>query len=155
MNKYWIAAAAVFGLLLISTKTNMGATTGGVNNPGNIRNSGGVKFLGENSMPGDTFKSFKTLDYGIRAMYVILNSYYSKYGLNTISDIINRWAPPSDNNPTTAYVGYVADKTGIDPLAVVTPSVHFPLMVSAMSKMEGRTLVTADVAGSVYNKFFA
>ena len=34
-----------------------------------------------------------------------------KYNLTTINDIINRWAPASENN-TSAYVMYVANALG-------------------------------------------
>ena len=49
------------------------------------------------------------MDYGFGAMWSVLKSYYYRHGLYTIKEIIGRWAPASDNNPTAAYVAFVAE----------------------------------------------
>lgn len=75
------------------------------NNPGNIRISSAPwtgKVLGTDS----EFEFFDTPEYGIRALAKIILNYGSKYELKTVRRIINRWAPPSENN-TDAYVEVV------------------------------------------------
>ena len=62
------------------------------------------------------FVQFKSLEYGWRAAFYLLTcTYYHKYRLYTIRGIISRWAPPQDNNDTSAYIANVSRLTGIDP----------------------------------------
>ncbi|MGG5961852.1 structural protein [Salmonella enterica] len=85
------------------------------NNPGNIRWGDDWKGLVPKSQRTDKdFCQFLTPEYGIRAMIVILRNYQRKHGLNTISEIINRWAPTNENN-TQAYIDSVAKATGTAP----------------------------------------
>ena len=110
------------------------------NNPLNIRLSsdkwqgqinpsgnGNVNGNGNNSSPkGDAeFVQFYTMEYGWRAAFVILcRTYYGKYGLKTIRDIVSRWAPAKENN-TEAYIRHVSDYTGIAPNKVLgSPQEH-------------------------------
>ena len=74
---------------------------------------------GENSSPRGgregVFCQFSSMEYGWRAAFVILcKTYYGKYKLKTIRDIVSRWAPPKENN-TPAYIRHVSDYTGIGP----------------------------------------
>lgn len=83
------------------------------NNPLNIRI--GNVWLGEVMNPTDkSFEQFVQMEYGIRAGFVILRRYIRRYGFNTISEIVSRWAPSSENN-TAAYVSRVSQLTGIAP----------------------------------------
>ncbi|HCM8924045.1 TPA: structural protein [Salmonella enterica subsp. enterica serovar Paratyphi B] len=85
------------------------------NNPGNIRWGDDWKGLVPKSQRTDKdFCQFTTPEYGIRAMIVILRNYQRKHGLNTISGIINRWAPTNENN-TQAYINSVAKSTDAAP----------------------------------------
>ena len=62
------------------------------------------------------FCQFKTLEYGWRAAFVLLTrTYYHKYRLYTIRDIVSRWAPEADHNDTAAYIANVSKLTGIGP----------------------------------------
>lgn len=88
------------------------------NNPGNIIDSPFAK-----AMPGyigsdGRFAKFASLDDGNAAMDRLLQSYGNR-GLNTPEGIINRWAPPSDNNPTQAYAAKVARQLGVQPNATI------------------------------------
>jgi hypothetical protein len=80
------------------------------NNPGNIRL--GINWLGR-VVPGKdlSFVEFKTMPYGVRALYIDLINKH-KSGLRTIRDIIYRYAPPSENL-TDAYVAAVAQSMNI------------------------------------------
>jgi len=73
-------------------------------NVGNIRPVGGTGFV-----------QHQTFEEGIKAIDDNLKAYGSKHGINTIRGVISRWAPPSDNNDTEAYIRNVSQKTGIKP----------------------------------------
>ncbi len=82
-------------------------------NPGNIRH--GSKWDGLAEVQADqSFCTFIKPEYGIRAMGKILLTYQRKYQLDTVTQLINRWAPPVENN-TSAYAEHVAEKIGVDP----------------------------------------
>lgn len=71
------------------------------NNPLNIR------FSPLNVWKGQTgsnkgFVTFENMEYGYRAALVLLRSYV-KRGYDTVTSIISRWAPESENN-TSAYI---------------------------------------------------
>ncbi len=66
----------------------------------------------------NSFCQFESNEYGYRAAIKILRTYNLKYGLNTISQIINRWAPDNENN-TKAYIDVVASRSDIEPNAVI------------------------------------
>ncbi len=106
-------------------------------NPGNIRLSG-TRFKGEVVPSSDlSFKQFRGMAWGYRAIFVILNTYSVKYGLSTVRQMIERWAPPSENH-TDKYVAYVARHAMLDadtPIDTTQRVVMLPL-VAAMSQME-------------------
>lgn len=79
------------------------------NNPGNIRVS---KDQWE-GMTGDdgAFVTFDSPESGIRALGKNLLS-YGRQGYDSIENIINRWAPPNEND-TQAYIDSVVAATGI------------------------------------------
>ena len=83
-----------------------------LNNPGNIRPGAG--FFGEIGDDGG-YAKFDSDAAGIRAIQRLLKTYGSKHGINTLRGLANRYAPPSDNNPTGNYVDFLSQQTGIDP----------------------------------------
>ena len=83
------------------------------NNPGNIRYSKSNNWLNQTGQDSDGFTQFKTADDGLRAMYKLVNNYQGK-GLNTVQDIISRYAPTSEND-TASYIKNVSQKMGVDP----------------------------------------
>ena len=98
------------------------------NNPGNIIRSG-ISWTGEKASIDEThFEVFDTPEHGIQALCKLLLSYQERHGLNTVRGIINRWAPPVEND-TGAYVAAVASAIGIaadEPLDLHSPSVLLP-----------------------------
>ena len=83
------------------------------NNPLNIRI--GNTWQGEVENPTDkTFEQFTQMVYGLRAGFYLLRRYISRYHLNTISDIIKRWAPANENN-TENYIKRVSLEVGLNP----------------------------------------
>ena len=105
------------------------------NNPCNIRKSP-QKFVGEVDGIDKSFKTFSTMAYGFRAGFVILRTYIRKYKLDTIEKIINRWAPPSEND-TDNYINFVSIKANIDPYDTIyfIPDDMIPIIL-AMAWME-------------------
>ena len=83
------------------------------NNPGNIRKSD-IKWKGEVIGTDSAFETFVSMPYGYRALIKLLQNYQKNHRLKTIRQLINRWAPPSENK-TDAYVSTVSKRTGIDP----------------------------------------
>src|ERR1700722_14087712 len=59
------------------------------------------------------FGVYPTMDAGMQAAQRQLLSYQDNHGLNTVASIVNRWAPPSDNNNTSAYAATVAKTMGV------------------------------------------
>jgi len=91
------------------------------NNPGNIRKGPrGMTWKGEIAGSDPSFVTFSSLAYGIRALGAILRNYQETHGLHTVEAMINRWAPPNENQ-TGTYVANVCRALG------VSPSEIFPL----------------------------
>lgn len=83
------------------------------NNPGNIRwGSEWQGLLPESEITDRSFCQFVDPVYGIRAIVKVLFTYKNKYKLNTIEGIINRYAPPNENN-TQGYIQRVCNKLGV------------------------------------------
>ena len=105
------------------------------NNPLNIRHSTD-DFRGEIKRNDKTFKTFSSMPFGYRAAFVILHTYLTE-GCNTIEKIINRWAPPSENN-TEKYIANVEKWSGVPKDKVLTASngADYIMIVNAMSVVE-------------------
>ena len=89
------------------------------NNPGNIRhgqNWQGLNLDGRNIDPA--FCVFKSPVFGIRALAKVLMNYKKIHGLNTVRQIISRYAPPNENQ-TKAYIQTVAQQIGVYPDTVI------------------------------------
>lgn len=72
-------------------------------NPGNIR-LGSYRWVGEIRPSQDNaFCQFQSMKHGYRALLRLLQNYRRKHGLKTIAEMIQRWAPASENN-TNAYI---------------------------------------------------
>lgn len=85
------------------------------NNIGNIKISASNwkgKVPKEENTDG-VFEQFVAKKYGDRALLKLLYTYYSKYDLNTIREILNRYAPNSENE-TSSYVQFVSDRMGMN-----------------------------------------
>lgn len=78
-----------------------------INNPMGVRRSTIVWLGGETGGDKD-FETFDTPEDGIRAGAKVLLTSYRRYGNRTVFDLINRYAPASDKNPTADYAAFVA-----------------------------------------------
>ena len=116
-------------------------------NPGNIRQSK-TRYKGERRPSRDSeFKEFESMAYGYRAMFVLLDTYSRCYGLCTIRQMLNRYAPPVENF-TEGYIRFVSEKTGIAPDEIVNSRAARDMVpiVAAMSQIEnGIPAVMVDV----------
>lgn len=83
-------------------------------NPGNVRLSD-TPWIGKMPSLDPDFETFDTIEHGVRCAAKIFLHYYKAYGLSTIAQYIQRWAPPSDSNPTNDYAEFVASACSIDP----------------------------------------
>ncbi|WP_260767379.1 hypothetical protein [Klebsiella aerogenes] len=81
------------------------------NNPGNLEASSSNPWVGQTGSDG-RFAKFETPEHGIRALGRNLIS-YQRQGIDTVGEIINRWAPPTDNNDTAAYIKSVCAQLGV------------------------------------------
>lgn len=121
----YILALLAFIILLISfrkpIKKEMEKLTRGYrnNNPGNIEKTFKDKektiqtlWKGEVKNGNDKrFKTFSSMEFGYRAIFVLLREYINK-NYDTIEKIISRYAPPVENI-TEAYIQTIENITGI------------------------------------------
>lgn len=104
------------------------------NNPGNIRRTSTL-WQGESATETDpVFEEFNSPEEGIRAMAIIIKSYRTRYGLQTLQQIISRWAP-SNENDTQAYINAVSAYSGIAPDETITDS-NMTDLIAGMIKQE-------------------
>lgn len=87
-----------------------------IHNPGHIERKGDIKWMGMAAeQPDSRFVAFISPEYGIRAIAKVMLTYRSKHHIVTVRKIIERWAPPDDDNPTLSYAHFVANKVGVEP----------------------------------------
>ncbi|PSB89086.1 structural protein P5 [Photobacterium damselae subsp. damselae] len=105
------------------------------NNPLNIRYNSANKWQG---MTGQNkgYCTFENSIYGIRAGAVLMKNYMTKHGLTSVKGLVNRWAPPSDNNPTQNYINFVAKRLGVSPNAALLQVGDIPTLIKAMITFE-------------------
>lgn len=120
------------------------------NNPGNIRNSEANEWLGEvakEEKQDDAFEEFEDMPHGIRAMMCLLTNYQRKYNLNTIRELIGRWAPRNEND-TSLYVRLVSEEMGVPACCGIDLSDKGTIcaLVDAMIYVEnGKRIPMADI----------
>lgn len=90
------------------------------NNPGNIEWGSPWQGLKPKTAKSGRFAEFESPAWGIRAIAVLLITYFDKRKardgskIDTIREVIERWAPPSENN-TGSYARAVAELLGVTP----------------------------------------
>lgn len=84
------------------------------NNPLNIRHNRNNRWQGTYEQQTDPeFVRFASMQFGIRAGFVILRNYI-KQGHKDVASIISRWAP-SNENDTEAYIRHVCVMSLLSP----------------------------------------
>lgn len=130
-------------------------TTRGIrnNNPGNIDEGSpwqGLASLSEMTVDQrreNRFCVFKAPVWGIRAIARVLITYQDKHKITTVKGIIDRWAPPVENN-TDAYVQAVCKSIGVKPndaINVHEYSCMMPLVKAIIYHENGKNPYTQDV----------
>lgn len=119
------------------------------NNPGNIDYNPRIKWQGQVGIETDLpsgikprFAKFSSMEYGVRAIVKLLQTYNKKHGLYTIEGIVNRYAPAHENK-TDKYVENVSKWSGIAATARVDLSKKEDALklIPAIIRQEcGRTL---------------
>lgn len=104
------------------------------NNPGNIEDGPFARSLPGYAGSDGRFARFDTPDAGGQAKARLIGSYIQR-GFDTPMEIINRWAPPTDNNPTQQYAAFVAQRVGIGPNDRVTEA-DIPAIAQAIAEFE-------------------
>lgn len=122
------------------------------NNPGNIER-GTIHWQGMSAdQSGDKrFIVFNSPEDGIRALGKLLFNYQRIHGLNTVRQIINRWAPPVEND-TGSYVNAVANEVGVSPDDKINLNDADTLakLVTAIIRHEnGRVIYAESIIGGV------
>jgi hypothetical protein len=113
-------------------------------NPGNIdRNA--TKWQGMAPDQSDPrFVVFTDPVWGIRAIAKVLLTYYTRHNLKSVRAIINRWAPPVEND-TGAYIKNVASRLGVD------PSDDIDLNDPAVMDVLVRAIIQHENGGVIYD----
>ena len=109
------------------------------NNFGNIRPQGA----------NTGFQQFPTPEAGLAAIDQNLQAYAGK-GINTISGIVSRWAPPSEND-TRAYIADVSKRLGVPadtPLDMKNPAVRQAIGTAIMLHEKGPQMLSAQGRGA-------
>ena len=89
------------------------------NNPLNIRKNNKTQWIGQCGKQEDrAFVQFRSMPYGYRAAFKVLQNYRVLYDCMTLRQFIQRWAPPAENH-TDAYVKSVARTAGVNPDALL------------------------------------
>lgn len=130
-----LAAAVMAGWLsmgdpdIISVK-GAAMFPGGIlrNNPGNLIQTDDDWVGATKLQDHKRFVRFLQPVYGIRALMKTLLTYQDKHDLTTITKIINRWAPPVENN-TKEYIKEVSIDSGFAPDALIDLHVAYNLVM--------------------------
>lgn len=127
-------------------------------NPGNIDK--GQNWQGLSEIQSDSrFCTFESMVYGCRALIKLLATYHNKYNLDTVADIINRWAPPNENN-TDAYINSVSKALNVEPeekLNLSTNTERYLQIAKAIARHENgkdASVITEDEWQQAYNMVF-
>lgn len=110
------------------------------NNPANIRFVKSNKWLGLVGFKNG-FCEFDTFEHGLRALVLLLRKYIEDYKLKDVSSIINRFAPPSEND-TPGYVRFVVSVLvdhGLNPNEIELNSRYVFVISKAICMMETHT----------------
>ena len=139
----WLGLAASLLLLAYQRKDEIQTTIEDImtprgirnNNPGNIRH-GSARWQGMAAQQTDeAFVQFTTPEYGIRALSKLLDTYYTRDGLNTVRKIIAKYAPSNENN-TEAYAQTVARALNVLPDTIIYVGTVKKQLVAAIIKHE-------------------
>jgi len=135
INKLTIGIIAVIGA---SMTVYLGMPRGlRNNNPTNIRYNKANAWNGQTGKDSAGFAKFDSAHNGIRAGAKLLRNYQSMHNLNTLEQILGRFAPPVEND-TKSYIKSVSQSMKVAPDSYLALSSDFVLipLVQAIIKHE-------------------
>lgn len=115
-------------------------------NPGNIdRNATKWQGMSPDQSGDDRFIVFTSAEFGIRALAKVLLSYSRDHHLNTVRGMINRWAPPVEND-SDAYINAVCQQCSVEPDDPINPEndACLEMLVRAIIKHENGRVMYDD-----------
>lgn len=120
------------------------------NNPGNVRYNQADQWRGLVGHDDKGFCIFSDYPWGIRCVTVLMRRYYYDYQLDTVRELINRYAPPAEND-TSSYVHNVALYLGVDPDDTLDVEANMQGLVTAIIQQEnGRVKYSrTDIANGI------
>jgi hypothetical protein len=109
------------------------------NNPGNLRSSS------LQAGTADGFAVFNTESEGNEAMWRLLQS--ARYQGLTLQELVNKYAPASDNNNTAAYMQAISGATGMAGNVRLSSLTETSMsdLIRAMQRHEGRIVGTVTI----------
>lgn len=126
------------------------------NNPLNIRATARDKWIGQvGTYKG--FVKFSSIEFGYRAAIIVLRRYITIYKLTSVASILNRFAPPSEND-TQAYIRYVSGysiscNTFNPNFIEYGDNEQFLTLVKRMAAYESGTDVSTSFISSIIKRF--
>jgi len=153
-----VAAVGVVALLLLlrtsraaASESEQGAVdiernTRGLrnHNPANLRYVESIQWDGQTGADADGYAQFTDDMHGLRAAFINLHTGFTR-GADTVRKAIARWAPASEN-PTQAYVTFVARRLGVSPDQRLTfAAIALPMMRAIVAFENGRDPYPADL----------
>lgn len=97
----------------LSSQSDMNLPRGIRNhNPGNLRGDQG--FMGFSGVDDKGFAVFESPEAGLRALAINLRNQQDLHGLNSVADIVSKYAPSSEND-TGGYIAQVSKALGVKP----------------------------------------
>lgn len=115
------------------------------NNPGNIEANDANPWEGQTGSDG-RFATFETAEHGIRALGKNLLS-YQRQGIDTVTDVVNRWAPAADGNNTDSYIKALCSALGVganDQLDMTNPRTLAALCAGIVNHENGNQPYSED-----------
>ena len=123
------------------------------NNPTNLRYVPTIVWIGQKGGDSGGYAIFDNAANGLRAGFINLHTGFNNYGTDTVRKIITRWAPHNEN-PTDAYVSYVAKTVGVSPDQRVSYSQYARALIRAITQFENGVTVEWFPT-SVYDQAYA
>ena len=119
------------------------------NNPLNIKI--GNDWQGERPNTDGVFEEFETMQYGLRAAFIILRKYIKKYGRNTVFKIVHSWSPDGEAKEC-AYMQSVAKWVGIRLYEEIDYDDKglMCLLVQGMARVETGRVIDLNIISDAY-----
>ena len=108
-----------------------------------INNIGCIRYVARNQWNGQKgsyrgYARFESLEYGVRALTILLMGYIYKYRLFDVFDIILRYAPSHDGNFPNVYADIIRNISGLTKLSndIRILRLELPLIVYCIACVE-------------------